>query len=138
MVNVYIDMCGDLFHYGHVNLLKEAKSLGDFLIVGVHSDETIKSYKRTPVMIMNERIKVIESCKYVDKVIPNAPLVINEEYIKGYNIDILEHEHNILEHDKYIFMYDIPYKLGIFRRLDYTNSISTTDIINRIKSRSDI
>ena len=56
--------------------------MGDKLIVGIHSDETIKKYKREPIMKMKERIAVIESCKYVDVVIPDAPLTITEEYIK--------------------------------------------------------
>ena len=47
MVNVYLDMCADLFHWGHVNMLKNAKSMGDRLVVGIHSDETIRSYKRS-------------------------------------------------------------------------------------------
>ena len=81
MVNVYLDMCADLFHWGHVNMLKYAKSMGDRLVVGIHSDETIRSYKRAPVMKMNERIKVVEACRYVDQVIPEAPLVITEEQL---------------------------------------------------------
>ena len=36
----------DLFHWGHVNMLKNAKAMGDRLVVGIHSDKTIKSYKR--------------------------------------------------------------------------------------------
>jgi len=84
MTNIYTDMCADLFHYGHVNLLKNAKQLvGDMgnLIVGIHSDKTIESYKRKPIMTMEERIAVVEACKFVDRVIPDAPLVITEDYI---------------------------------------------------------
>lgn len=54
MTNIYTDMCADLFHYGHVNLLKNAKQLvGEMgnLIVGIHSDKTIESYKRKPIMV---------------------------------------------------------------------------------------
>jgi cytidyltransferase-like protein len=47
---VYTDMCADLFHAGHVNFLRQARALGDRLVVGIHSDETIASYKGTPVM----------------------------------------------------------------------------------------
>ena len=57
---VYVDMVGDLFHYGHVNMLRNAKNQGDILYVGVHNDLDVKSYKRTPIMTMEERIKVIE------------------------------------------------------------------------------
>ena len=44
MTTIYVDMIGDLFHYGHVEFLKNARKLGDKLIVGVHSDETNKKY----------------------------------------------------------------------------------------------
>ena len=126
---VYVDMCADLFHYGHVNLLKAAKNLGDILIVGIHSDSTIESYKRTPIMNMKERISVVEACKYVDEVIPDAPLVITQKYIMDNNINIIVHAHPESENEKYNFMYKIPYELGIFRRLEYT-----ADIINRLKN----
>ena len=56
MGRVYVDMAADLFHYGHVAFLRRARELGDFLIVGVHSDETLASYKRWPILSMLERI----------------------------------------------------------------------------------
>lgn len=47
---VYVDMVGDLFHAGHVSLLREARRHGDWLVVGVLSDDTAASYKRRPIM----------------------------------------------------------------------------------------
>ena len=136
MVNVYLDMCADLFHWGHVNMLKNAKAMGDRLVVGIHSDETIRSYKRDPIMNMDERIKVVEACKYVDEVIPDAPLVITEEYLKKHNINLVIHGHSEEEKEKYNFMYKVPYELGMFKRVDYTEGISTTEIIQRLKTRT--
>jgi len=136
MVNVYLDMCADLFHWGHVNMLKNAKAMGDRLVVGIHSNETIRSYKRDPIMNMDERIKVVEACKYVDEVIPDAPLVITEEYLKKHNINLVIHGHSEEENEKYNFMYKVPYELGIFKRVSYTEGISTTEIIQRLKTRT--
>ena len=68
-MRVYVAITGDLFHYGHVAFLKSAKSFGTDLIVGVCSDADVSKYKRPPIMSLNERIAVIESCKYVDEVI---------------------------------------------------------------------
>ena len=73
---------------------------------------------------MEERIIVVEACKYVDGVISDAP-VITEDYIKKHNIDIVAHAHSLEDEDKYNFMYDIPHKLGIFKRLEYSKTIST-------------
>lgn len=55
-VRVYVDMVGDLFHAAHVALLREARSHGDRLVVGVLSDETAASYKRRPIMTLAERV----------------------------------------------------------------------------------
>ena len=115
-------MVADLFHYGHVNALKQAKSLGDYLIVGIHSDETVKSYKRTPIMTMAERIAVIEGCKYVDEIIQDAPLKISVSYLKLHNIDIVCIQDNRSEKDCKL-MYDIPNKLGIIKTHKYTTTI---------------
>ena len=109
--------------------------MGDRLVVGIHSDETIRSYKRDPVMKMNERIKVVEACRYVDQVIPEAPLVITEEYLKKHNIDLVIHGHSEEENEKYNFMYKVPYELSMFKRVDYTEGISTSEIIQRLKTR---
>ena len=62
MTRIYVDMVGDLFHRGHVELLKSARAMGDFLVVGVLSDSQVASYKRVPVMDMEERVVVIEAC----------------------------------------------------------------------------
>ena len=66
---LYTDMVGDMFHYGHSEYLRrihELKKEGDKLFVGIHNDETVQSYKRLPVLNMQERIKVISCCKYID------------------------------------------------------------------------
>ena len=63
-------MVADLFHYGHVNFLRQASQQGDFLLVGIHSDEAVMSYKRTPILSMAERVASVEGCRYVDKVVP--------------------------------------------------------------------
>ena len=52
---MYVDVVGDLFHYGHVEFFRRARDLGDALVVGVHSDATAESYKRVPVMTMDSR-----------------------------------------------------------------------------------
>ncbi len=61
----------DLFHIGHLNILKRAKESCDFLIVGVSTDELVKRYKnKIPVINYEERSKIVAGIKYVDKVVP--------------------------------------------------------------------
>lgn len=67
---IYTTGVYDLFHIGHLNLLNRAKDLGDFLVVGVSTDEFVELYKgKKPVIPFEERFKIIESIRCVDKVV---------------------------------------------------------------------
>lgn len=79
---IYADMVGDLFHTGHVNLLRRAAQLGDKLIVGVNSDEDAASYKRTPIISCENRTEVVRAIKYVDEVIAPCPLIITDDFFE--------------------------------------------------------
>lgn len=60
----------DLFHIGHLNLLKNAKGMCDYLVVGVTVDELV-AYKGKQAMIpFEDRIEIVRSCKYVDAAVP--------------------------------------------------------------------
>ena len=54
---VYATMVGDLFHRGHLEFIKKAKELGDFLIIGLHPDDVVKRYKRVPIIHFEDRKK---------------------------------------------------------------------------------
>ncbi|BFT75372.1 adenylyltransferase/cytidyltransferase family protein [Paenibacillus sp. P36] len=64
----------DLFHIGHLNLLKNAKSMCDKLIVGVTTDELVSYKYKKPVIPFEERMEIVRSIKYVDCVIPQESL----------------------------------------------------------------
>ena len=70
MVIGYTTGVFDLFHYGHVNLLRNARSLCDKLIVGVTVDELVSYKGKTAFVSFEDRIRVVEACRYVDCVIP--------------------------------------------------------------------
>ena len=63
----------DLFHIGHLNILKKAKEQCDYLIVAVSTDELVREYKnKTPVICYEERVQIVEAIRYVDKVVPQV------------------------------------------------------------------
>lgn len=134
MTRVYVDMVADLFHYGHAELLRRAHQLGDTLIVGIHSDASTAAYKREPFLTMEERIRVVESCRYVDEVIPNAPTVVTADWIERFRIDLVVHGDDFSEEELGRY-YGVPIGLGIFRTVPYTGGISTGDIARRMKRR---
>ncbi|CCE22429.1 glycerol-3-phosphate cytidylyltransferase [Methylotuvimicrobium alcaliphilum] len=79
----------DLFHVGHVNLLQRARALGDRLIVGVSTDEfNLNEKGKTTIVPFEHRVKVLESCRYVDQVIPEHNWRQKESDIKKYDVDI--------------------------------------------------
>lgn len=60
----------DMFHVGHLNLIKNARARCDYLIVGINTDELISSYKNKKVVVpLEERLQIVESIKYVDEVV---------------------------------------------------------------------
>lgn len=60
----------DLFHTGHLNLLKNAKGMCDRLVVGVTVDELVQYKDKNPMIPFEDRIEIVRSCKYVDAAIP--------------------------------------------------------------------
>ncbi len=130
---MYVDMVADLFHYGHVNFLRQARKHGDYLLVGVHADETVMSYKSRPIFSMAERVASVEGCRYVDEVVPNAPLTLDRAWIEQHKIDLILHGNDVSSEMEKLY-YNTPIEMGIYRLVGYTPGISTTMIIARIRA----
>lgn len=71
--DVYTGGTFDLFHWGHVNLLRQCREIAGAgtVTVGLNTDKFAGSYKRKPVCTLEERFAVVEACRYVDKVMVN-------------------------------------------------------------------
>ena len=127
---VYVDGVFDLFHAGHIEFLKKAKSLGTYLIAGVISDEACQSYKRQPIIDLNNRVIMLENTKIVDKVIKKSPLIISKDFIETHNIDVVVHGDDSKQEE----FFKVPIEMGIMKYVSYTQGISTTEIIDKIKN----
>jgi glycerol-3-phosphate cytidylyltransferase len=81
--------CFDLFHAGHIMMLKESKSVCDYLIVGLQTDPTIdRPEKNKPVQSVFERYVQLEACKYVDEIVVYATEKDLLDILHSYPIDV--------------------------------------------------
>ena len=127
---IYAFMVADLFHEGHRLFLEKAKALGDYLVVGILTDEAAKAYKREPVIPFRERYKIIQCVKYVDEVVVQDD-VDPTENLKKINPDILVHGDDWPE--DYLGS-EYMRKMGKKAvRTEYYEGQSSSKIIRRIK-----
>ena len=80
-----------MFHAGHVKILEEARSYGDYVIVGVLGDHVVNALRghHFPIMNLNERVLSVLGCKYVDDVLIDAPYVITKEMIQSMHVSVV-------------------------------------------------
>ncbi|KAJ3345913.1 hypothetical protein HDU83_003586 [Entophlyctis luteolus] len=141
---IYVHGAFDLFHVGHIEFLKAARALGDFLIVGIHDDAAANHSMGStfPVMNLHERVLSVLQCRYVDEVFIGAPYSITTEVLtKVYNVDIVCHPKNtpvVLDvngNDPY----KVPKAQGLFLEIETTLSEVTTEtVIQRILANREL
>ena len=124
----------DMFHIGHLNILKHAKELCDYLIVGVSTDEVVEAYKhKKPVIPFEERIAIVEAIKYVDKVVPQLSM----DKMAAWNelhFDALFHGTDWKNSDMYNSIEAELKKVGcdvVF--LPHTDGVSSTMLVKKIQ-----
>jgi len=133
----YLGMCGDLFHLGHLNILQFAKVYCQLVVVGVLTDDAVRSYKRTPIIIFEDRSRIIGQIEPVDIVITQETLSYRE------NLDLVQP--NYLFHGK-------DWRTGVQATIreeaiqslkpfngkliepDCYEGVSTTELLNRINT----
>lgn len=79
----------DLLHYGHIEILRRAKALGDYLVVALSTDEFNESKGKTAYHSYETRKKMLEAIRYVDLVIPENNWEQKLDDVKDYHIDIV-------------------------------------------------
>ncbi|WP_088331094.1 adenylyltransferase/cytidyltransferase family protein [Lacimicrobium sp. SS2-24] len=118
----------DVFHVGHVNLLERARALGDYLIVGISSDQLNISKKgRAPIYPYTSRAKIIHSLRFVDEIFEEESLEKKAQYLQLYKADML------VMGDDWKGRFDHLSEYCDVHYLPRTPSISTTELIEVIK-----
>lgn len=137
LLRVYCCGVFDMCHLGHMKLFEKISQSFDqpiHLIVGVHSDLVVKSYKREPIIREDFRVETVKLCKYVDEVWSDADLFVSKEFCIENNLDcvIIGEEY---KGNKDKIWYHGPIALGIHKYISRFEELSTTDIIKKIKSQ---
>ena len=130
-ITAYTEGVFDLFHKGHLELFRKAKTFYDRLVVGVLNDAAVKSYKRAPIIPYGDRLEIIKACKYVDDVIENAPVKTSLAFMTAHKLDYCIHGFSsweALHRD-----YEEPLSAGRVHLVSET-SYHTTDIIKNISA----
>lgn len=137
---VYVDGSFDLLHIGHVRILKKARELGTFVVVGIYDDETVEHLRgeHYPLLNVQERVLNILALKYVDEVVIGAPYVVTQQLLNMFNVTIVlkgsetpvdeKVDYEITENDPY----QLPKKLGIFKKVWLDCNVTSENLITRI------
>ncbi|XP_077979718.1 ethanolamine-phosphate cytidylyltransferase-like [Glandiceps talaboti] len=132
IVRVWVDGCYDMVHFGHANSLRQAKAMGDYLMVGVHSDAEVTRHKGPPVMEESERYKMVRAIKWVDEVIEDAPYITTLETLDKYECDFCAHGDDITCDENGLDTYRIVKGAGRYKEFPRTAGVSTTDLVGRM------
>jgi rfaE bifunctional protein nucleotidyltransferase chain/domain len=126
VIKVFTNGCFDILHRGHVECLKYAKEQGNYLIVGLNSDESVKRLKGStrPINKENDRKLILESIKYVDEVI-----IFNEN--DPYELLLKVKPNIIVKGGDYTPQTVIGNDLAEVKIFNYIDNYSTTNIIKK-------
>ena len=121
----------DLFHVGHLNILKRAKALGDYLVVAVSSDDFNAIKGKKCAIPDTERMAIVEAIKYVDEVIPENSWDQKISDVKEHNIDVF------VMGDDWEGKFDYLKEYCEVVYLPRTPDVSTTQIKRELKLKLD-
>jgi rfaE bifunctional protein nucleotidyltransferase chain/domain len=133
---VFTNGCFDILHVGHIRYLKEAKALGDILVIGLNSDRSIRIIKgvNRPIIPLEHRVEVLAAIEYVDYIIVfDKPTPL--ELIVRVRPDILVKGED-WEEDKILGGKEVKEYGGKVERIKFTTPTSTSDIIEKITRRN--
>lgn len=132
LVRIYVDGCFDLVHSGHYNAIRQAKALGDELVVGVNSDKDIMEVKGPTIMNEDERLEIIKHCKFVDTVKGNTPYEPSEDLLAELGCDFYAHGDDPCFNKDGIDICEYLRQKGKFKMFKRTEGVSTTSITAKL------
>lgn len=128
----------DMFHIGHLNVIKNAKALCDYLIVAVSTDEVVETNKhKKPVIPFEDRVRIVEAIRYVDKVVPQDSYDIEGKIKAAINnkIDVMFVGDDWKGTDKWNHIEVRLNEVGVrVEYLPYTDGISSSMLRQVVKS----
>ena len=131
-VYIYIDGCFDLPHSGHYNAIRQAKNLGDFLYAGVNSDQDVLETKGPALLNCKERCEIIKHCKFVDKVIPDAPYALRKDFVQSIGCDFWAHGDDPCIDKSGVDVCQYFRDENMFKEFKRTEGVSTTNITAKL------
>jgi len=129
---IWCDGCYDMVHFGHANSLRQAKAMGGWLVVGVHTDEEITKHKGPPVFTEEERYRMVRAIKWVDEVVEGAPYVTTLETLDQHNCQFCVHGDDITMTADGTDTYHIVKAAGRYKECQRTQGVSTTNLVGRM------
>uniref|UniRef100_A0AAY5JYQ8 ethanolamine-phosphate cytidylyltransferase n=1 Tax=Esox lucius TaxID=8010 RepID=A0AAY5JYQ8_ESOLU len=132
MVHYSLSPSYDMVHYGHSNQLRQAKAMGDYLVVGVHTDGEISKHKGPPVFTQAERYKMVRAIKWVDEIVEGAPYVTTLDTLDKHSCDFCVHGDDITLTVDGEDTYAEVKREGRYRECRRTQGVSTTDLVGRM------
>ena len=131
---VYVSGAFDVFNRGHVELLREAKARGDFVLVGVHTDADVRARcgDEHPVLNEKERALSVLACRYADEVVIGAPAKITNDLLTTFNVAVVIAE----DEDEYLIAGDDVNALakarGLYQTVQREHSSSVHTVARKI------
>lgn len=127
-----------MLHNGHIETLKRARAMGDFLYVGVWSDDIVNYFKGSnyPILSLHERVLMVLACKYVDDVVIGSNYQVTKDMIKSLNITKVVHgrtnEDVVLEEHRHIDPHQVAKEMGVYEEFDVETDITVETIAERV------
>ena len=131
---VYVSGAFDVFNRGHVEILRKAKELGDFVLVGVHTDADVRARcgDEHPVLNEKERALSVLSCRYADEVVIGAPAKITNDLLTTFNVSIVVAE----DEDEYLIdgedVNALAKARGLYRVVERAHGASVAGVAQKI------